>query len=197
MAHIAEREMERLEGIPYDQLALTSSPVHSTDSTNPDYYITPGSAPTTSGIGSGPARGIQNRNAGNPILSPTTHCVERRRSDRRVRVRDPLGQREHLVPARLAGTRQRQPATAFRRSSHPPNGRGGRERVYDLATGRQRRAPETREPAAVIPRTTPVRGGWAGGVSRLRRSVTRRIPVVPRRDRRRTGVRIRCGLAPA
>jgi Tfp pilus assembly protein PilV len=39
MAHIAQREIERIEGIPYAQIALTSAPTSSTDPQNPDYYV--------------------------------------------------------------------------------------------------------------------------------------------------------------
>jgi prepilin-type N-terminal cleavage/methylation domain-containing protein len=158
MSHIAEREIERLEGISYSQIALlpTDAPTHSTDPTNPDYYVTNGSPPTlnvdrtgsttetvvtdptglvqhtqtqqqglttydiydyvtwthdstcapsctgtqnykrltvavsvTSGLQPAPvystssiadptaepAQGIQNGNPNNPVLSPTTHCL--------------------------------------------------------------------------------------------------------------------------
>ncbi len=43
MAHIAQKEIERVEGIPYSQIGLTSTPAHSTDPTNPDYYVAAGS----------------------------------------------------------------------------------------------------------------------------------------------------------
>jgi hypothetical protein len=46
MAHMAQREIERLEGIPYAQLGLSSAPMPSTDPKNPDYYVTGGSSPT-------------------------------------------------------------------------------------------------------------------------------------------------------
>ncbi len=42
MAHAAQKEIERLEGIPYSQIGLTSTPATSTDSTNPDFYVTAG-----------------------------------------------------------------------------------------------------------------------------------------------------------
>jgi hypothetical protein len=42
MAHIAQQEIERLEGIPYAQLMLSSTPSPSTDPKNPDYYVTSG-----------------------------------------------------------------------------------------------------------------------------------------------------------
>jgi prepilin-type N-terminal cleavage/methylation domain-containing protein len=48
MAHVARREIERVQSIAYSQIALNrilsspaqSSPSHSTDSANPDYYVT-------------------------------------------------------------------------------------------------------------------------------------------------------------
>jgi prepilin-type N-terminal cleavage/methylation domain-containing protein len=51
MAHVAQREIERLQSIPYSQLGLNpnlstpaqASPSNSTDPTNPDYYVTTGS----------------------------------------------------------------------------------------------------------------------------------------------------------
>jgi hypothetical protein len=46
MTHIAQKEVERLEGIKYSQLAVTSAPSSSTDPTNPDYYVAAGSPPT-------------------------------------------------------------------------------------------------------------------------------------------------------
>jgi prepilin-type N-terminal cleavage/methylation domain-containing protein len=39
MAHVAEKEIERLEGISYSQLELTSTPTTSTTVGNPAYYI--------------------------------------------------------------------------------------------------------------------------------------------------------------
>jgi hypothetical protein len=46
MAHVAQKEIERVEGIPYSQIGLTSAPSFSTDPTNPDYYVAAGSPPT-------------------------------------------------------------------------------------------------------------------------------------------------------
>jgi Tfp pilus assembly protein PilV len=46
MVHVAQREIERLEGISYSQLALTSAPTNSSDTTNPDYYVAAGPPPT-------------------------------------------------------------------------------------------------------------------------------------------------------
>jgi prepilin-type N-terminal cleavage/methylation domain-containing protein len=42
MEEIAQREIERIEGLPYDDIALSSSPTTSTDPTNPDYYVVTG-----------------------------------------------------------------------------------------------------------------------------------------------------------
>src|SRR5690348_1333363 len=39
MDHIAQREIERVEGIPYSQVGLISAPSSSTDQANPDYYV--------------------------------------------------------------------------------------------------------------------------------------------------------------
>lgn len=38
-AHRAQLEIERLQAIPYAQLAMISAPTHSSESTNPDYYV--------------------------------------------------------------------------------------------------------------------------------------------------------------
>jgi hypothetical protein len=46
MAHAAQKEIERLEGIPYSQIGLTSTPVPSGVSTDPNYYVTTGPPPT-------------------------------------------------------------------------------------------------------------------------------------------------------
>jgi prepilin-type N-terminal cleavage/methylation domain-containing protein len=45
MAHRAQLEIERLQAIPYTELAMASEPTHSTVVTNPDYYVNP--SPTT------------------------------------------------------------------------------------------------------------------------------------------------------
>jgi prepilin-type N-terminal cleavage/methylation domain-containing protein len=42
MAHRAQLEVERLQATPYGELALTSAPTHSTQTTNPDYYVKEG-----------------------------------------------------------------------------------------------------------------------------------------------------------
>jgi Tfp pilus assembly protein PilV len=39
MAHRAQLEIERLQTYPYSQLAMASAPSHSTETTNPDYYV--------------------------------------------------------------------------------------------------------------------------------------------------------------
>lgn len=39
MAHRAQLEIERLQAIPYAELAMQSPPPHSTETTNPDYYV--------------------------------------------------------------------------------------------------------------------------------------------------------------
>lgn len=46
MAHIAQREIERIEGISYPKIGLSSAPTPSTDPMNPDYYVSGGSSPT-------------------------------------------------------------------------------------------------------------------------------------------------------
>src|SRR5581483_12297802 len=43
MSHVAQREIERIEGIAYSQIGLSSSPSPSTDPNNPDYYVVAGS----------------------------------------------------------------------------------------------------------------------------------------------------------
>jgi prepilin-type N-terminal cleavage/methylation domain-containing protein len=42
MAHRAQLEIERLQAIPYSELAMISAPTHSTETTNPDYYVKEG-----------------------------------------------------------------------------------------------------------------------------------------------------------
>jgi prepilin-type N-terminal cleavage/methylation domain-containing protein len=39
MAHRAQLEIERLQIYPYSQLAMASKPSHSSEKTNPDYYV--------------------------------------------------------------------------------------------------------------------------------------------------------------
>lgn len=39
IAHLAQRELERLESVPYSELAMATAPAHSSDSSNPDYYV--------------------------------------------------------------------------------------------------------------------------------------------------------------
>src|ERR1700751_5754931 len=39
MAHRAQLELERLQTYPYRQLAMVSKPSHSSEKTNPDYYV--------------------------------------------------------------------------------------------------------------------------------------------------------------
>jgi Tfp pilus assembly protein PilV len=38
-AHRAQLELERLQTTPFEQLAMISTPAHSTESSNPDYYV--------------------------------------------------------------------------------------------------------------------------------------------------------------
>lgn len=42
MAHRAQLEIERLQAIPYSELAMSSAPTHSSSITNPDYYVKEG-----------------------------------------------------------------------------------------------------------------------------------------------------------
>jgi Tfp pilus assembly protein PilV len=42
MAHRAQLELERLQAIPYEQLAMKSAPSHSTEAANPDFYVKEG-----------------------------------------------------------------------------------------------------------------------------------------------------------
>jgi prepilin-type N-terminal cleavage/methylation domain-containing protein len=42
MAHRAQLEIERLQAIPYEQLAMKSAPSHSNEATNPDFYVKEG-----------------------------------------------------------------------------------------------------------------------------------------------------------
>jgi prepilin-type N-terminal cleavage/methylation domain-containing protein len=46
MAHVAQQQIEFVQGIPYSQVGLSSAPATSTNATNPDYYVTAGSTPT-------------------------------------------------------------------------------------------------------------------------------------------------------
>ncbi len=42
-AHRAQLEIERLQSTPYTQLAMSGTPSHSAESSNPDYYVKEGS----------------------------------------------------------------------------------------------------------------------------------------------------------
>lgn len=42
IAHRAQLEIERLQGLSYKELAMSSAPTHSTVETNPDYYVKEG-----------------------------------------------------------------------------------------------------------------------------------------------------------
>lgn len=44
-AHRAQLEIERLQTLTYGELAMSSAPTHSTETTNPDYYVKEGSEP--------------------------------------------------------------------------------------------------------------------------------------------------------
>jgi type II secretory pathway pseudopilin PulG len=46
MAHIAQQQIEFVQGIPYSQVGLATAPTTSTDPKNPDYYVSGGSSPT-------------------------------------------------------------------------------------------------------------------------------------------------------
>jgi prepilin-type N-terminal cleavage/methylation domain-containing protein len=39
LTHRAQQELERVTSLPYGQIALTSAPGHSADTSNPDYYV--------------------------------------------------------------------------------------------------------------------------------------------------------------
>lgn len=39
IAHLAQRELERLQSVTYSQLYMSSAPSHSSESPNPDYYV--------------------------------------------------------------------------------------------------------------------------------------------------------------
>lgn len=39
LVHRAQEELERLQADPYDELAMSSTPAHSTEAENPDYYV--------------------------------------------------------------------------------------------------------------------------------------------------------------
>ncbi len=45
MAHRAQLEIERLQATSYTELAMSSTPTHSSVSTNPDYYVKEGATP--------------------------------------------------------------------------------------------------------------------------------------------------------
>ena len=44
--HQAEREMERIIGLDYSSIALTTAPASSTDEKDPRYFVTPGTPPS-------------------------------------------------------------------------------------------------------------------------------------------------------
>src|SRR2546426_6869104 len=39
VAHRAELELERIQAMPFSGVALTSTPAHSTDASDPDFYV--------------------------------------------------------------------------------------------------------------------------------------------------------------
>ena len=44
--HVAEKELERIQSLPYGSVLLDSAPATSTDANDPGYYVTPGSPQT-------------------------------------------------------------------------------------------------------------------------------------------------------
>ncbi|MHB2001513.1 MAG: type IV pilus modification PilV family protein [Solirubrobacteraceae bacterium] len=52
-AHRAQGEIERLETLPYTELAMTSAPTRSTESTSPDYYVDYGTSLKCNSLGIG------------------------------------------------------------------------------------------------------------------------------------------------
>jgi len=44
-AHRAQFEVERLQATPYSELLMSSTPAHSAETTNPDYYVKAGTPP--------------------------------------------------------------------------------------------------------------------------------------------------------
>lgn len=44
--HVAQRELERIESLPYVQIGLTTPPAPSTDRLNPNYYVSAGTCPS-------------------------------------------------------------------------------------------------------------------------------------------------------
>jgi hypothetical protein len=50
-AHRAQLEIERLQALPYSELALISEPTHSSETTNPDYYVNYATKCTSVGAG--------------------------------------------------------------------------------------------------------------------------------------------------
>jgi Tfp pilus assembly protein PilV len=46
MAHVAQQQIEYVQGIPYSQIGMSAAPSPSTDPTNPDFYVTGGPTPT-------------------------------------------------------------------------------------------------------------------------------------------------------
>src|SRR3954453_13455479 len=45
MAHRAQQELERLQAVPYSQLAMYETPAHSSEPENPDFYVASGAPP--------------------------------------------------------------------------------------------------------------------------------------------------------
>ena len=45
-AHIGQKELERMQSLPYGSVLLDSAPATSTDPNDPGYYVTAGSPPT-------------------------------------------------------------------------------------------------------------------------------------------------------
>jgi Tfp pilus assembly protein PilV len=70
MAHRAQLEVERLQAIPYEQLAMKSAPSHSTEETNPDFYVKEGGTEYQYGAASTEAEKVA-LEASNGVIEPS------------------------------------------------------------------------------------------------------------------------------
>lgn len=72
MAHRAQLELERLQTYPYSQLAMVSAPAHSSEKTNPDYYVNLNSPVKCTSVGYGCfAFNEQATTEEEPLVAPT------------------------------------------------------------------------------------------------------------------------------
>jgi hypothetical protein len=71
MSHIAQQEIERIEGMPFASIELTAWPGTSTDPNNPDYWVTAGTPETFQWDRTAPSSEPLVEDATNGAVTPT------------------------------------------------------------------------------------------------------------------------------